>query len=527
MRVLLEWLRPGVKIKRYILLQLISISSLIYAISTLITRDNMSLKMLVAYIAIITIALFLTIYSFILAQRSVLMATLKGLAYKGKNVDIRRLLYTENVLKKGPKVVIIGGGKGLSNILSGLKEYTSNITSIVSTFDDGGSTGRLMEQMDILPPGDIRKSVIALSESGPVMESLLTYRFTGGKVDNHSLGNLFIAALTEITGSFPEAIQKMADIFNVRGKILPVTIGKAKLCAGLENGEIVVGENNIRPRVLESKSKIKQIFLKDGEVVPADGVIESIRNADVVVIGPGSLYTSGACNFLVNDLGKAIMQTKAKKIFISNLMNEPGETLGYTLAKHVNEIERYIGKHVLDYCICNNGEITKDMIKDFNQGASTPVTIDLENIQNRAISIIQEDLVVTAPSAILHENHRVAEIIIEIAKRKKGGKLNLLKIKKKHKKVVAKKLKTQEKTKENKKESAKKVEDINISEITAKKHKDAIKKAEAKVASKKASDAKAKKAATKKTVKVDTAKNAEIKNEVKNITKKVSKTAKK
>lgn len=523
MRVLLEWLRPGVKIKRYILLQLVSISSLIYAISTLITRDNMSLKMLVAYIALITIALFLTIYSFVLAQRSVLMATLKGLAYKGKNVDIRRLLYTENVLKKGPKVVIIGGGKGLSNILSGLKEYTSNITSIVSTFDDGGSTGRLMEQMDILPPGDIRKSVIALSESGPVMESLLTYRFTDGKVDNHSLGNLFIAALTEITGSFPEAIQKMSDIFNVRGKILPVTIGKAKLCAGLENGEIVVGENNIRPRVLESKSKIKQIFLKDGEVTPADGVIESIRNADVVVIGPGSLYTSVACNFLVNDLGKVIMQTKAKKIFISNLMNEPGETLGYTLAKHVNEIERYIGKHVIDYCICNNGEITKEMIKDFNQGASTPVTIDLENIQNRAISIIQEDLVVTAPNAILHDNHRVAEIIIEIAKRKKGGKLNLLKIKKKHKKVVAKKLKNQEK----KNSSAKKIEDINISEITAKKHKDAIKKVEAKVASKKTTTKAKANATVKKTVKVDTSKNAEIKNEVKNITKKVSKTNKK
>lgn len=523
MRVLLEWLRPGVKIKRYILLQLVSISSLIYAISTLVTRENMAFRTLIAYIALITIALFMTIYSFILAQRSVLMATLKGLAYKGKNVDIRRLLYTESVLKKGPKVVIIGGGKGLSNILSGLKEYTSNITSIVSTFDDGGSTGRLMEQMDILPPGDIRKSIIALSEAGPVMESLLSYRFSDGKVDNHSLGNLFLAALTETTGSFPEAIQKMSDIFNVRGKILPVTIGKAKLCAGLENGEIVVGETNIRPRVLESKSKIKQIFLKDGEVTPADGVIESIRNADVVVIGPGSLYTSVACNFLVNDLGKAIIQTKAKKIFISNLMNEPGETLGYTLAKHINEIERYIGKHVIDYCICNNGEITKEMIKDFNQGESTPVTIDLDNIQNRAISIIQEDLVITAPNAILHDNHRVAEIIIEIAKRKKGGKLNLLKIKKKHKKIATQKLSNTGKN--SSKAKAKKVEDINISTITAKKHKEAIKKVEAKVAAKKKPVKKVtttKKVATK-TPKVDTAKSEELKKEIKKITTKSKK----
>ena len=438
-RVLLEWLRPGVKVKRYIFLQLASIAALVYAISTLYFRENMAFRTLICYIALITVSLFMTVYSFILAQRSILTATLRGLAYKGKNVDIRKLLYTESVLNKGPKIVIIGGGKGLSNILGGLKEFTSNITSIVATFDEGGSTGKLVTQLDMLPPGDIRRSIIALSESEPMMERLLGYRFSDGKVDNHSLGNLFIAALTDITGSFPDAIEKMSDIFNVRGKILPVTTGKARICAGLENGEIVIGEDNIRPKVIETKSKIKQIFLKDGEVTPADGVIESIRSADAVVIGPGSLYTSVICNMLVNEVGKAIIQTKAKKIFISNLMNEPGETTGYTLAKHVNEIERYIGKHVIDYCICNNGEITKDMIKDFNQGQSTPVSIDLENIQNRAMSVIQEDLVVTAPNAILHDSDRVSEIIIELVRKKGVGKLNLLKVKKKHK-AISKKL---------------------------------------------------------------------------------------
>ncbi len=483
MRVLLEWLRPGVKVKRYILLQLISIGALVYAITTLIFRENMSFRTLIAYIALITISLFGTIYSFILAQRSVLTATLKGLAYKGKNVNIRRLIYTESVLKKGPKVVIIGGGKGLSNILSGIKEYTSNITSIVSTFDDGGSTGKLIEQMDILPPGDIRKSVIALSESEPIMEKLLTYRFSDGTVDNHSIGNLILAALTEIMGSFPVAIEKMSKIFNVRGKILPVTIGKAKLCAGLENGDIVVGEANIRPRVLETKSKIKQIFLKDAEVSTADGVIDSIRDADVIVIGPGSLYTSVACNFLVNDLGKAVITSKAKKILVSNIMNEPGETIGYTLAKHINEMERYIGKHILDYCICNNGEITKDMIKDFNQGQSTPVTIDLDNIQNRAISIIQEDLVITAPNAIMHDSHRVAEIIIEIAKTKKTGKLNLLRIKKKHKlafeRLDAKDKKLQKVNKSVENETNKKNSTAKEKEVL-KKQKAAVKKASVK-----------------------------------------------
>lgn len=427
MKTFLEWLKPGIKVKRYIVLQLVSIATLAYSVITLTTRDILTPKILIAYIALITLSVFLTIYSFLLAQRNVLKVTLKNMAYKDKNIDIRRLLYTETMLKKGPKVVIIGGGKGLSNILSGLKEFTSNITSIVSTFDDGGSTGRLMEEMDILPPGDIRRSIIALSSSEPSMEKLLGYRFQDGKINNHSLGNLIIVAMTEIMGGFAPAIQKLSSIFNVKGKILPVTLDKAKLCAGLENGEIVVGEDNIRPRVLEAKSRIKQIFLKDTEAMPAPGVIEAINEADVIVLGPGSLYTSVICNLLVNDLGKAIIQSKAKKIMIANLMNEPGETLGYTLAKHVNEVERYLGKHAIDYVLANNGEITEDMMYDFNQGASTPVTIDLENIQNRTISVIEEDLVITAPNSILHDNLRVAEIIIEIAKSKRLGSLNLLK----------------------------------------------------------------------------------------------------
>ncbi len=434
-KIILEWLKPGVRVKRYILLQLISVAVLIYAIVTLFLRDNLAPKTIIAYIALITLSLFGTIFSFILAQRKVLMTTLKAMAYKGENVEVRKLLYTDSILRKGPKIVMIGGGKGLANILHGLKEYTSNITSIVATFDDGGSTGKLVEELGMLPPGDIRKSIVALSSSESSMEKLLSYRFSDGKVDNHSLGNLFIAALTDIMGGFAPAIKKMSEIFNVRGEILPVTLGKAKLCAGLENGEIVVGEDNIRPKVIEVKSKIKQIFLKElnGKVELTPGILGAIKNADAIVIGPGSLYTSVACNMLVDDMGKAIISSKAKKIFISNIMNEPGETTGYTLAKHVNEIERYIGKHILDYCITNNGEITSEMIKDFNQGQSTPVTVDLDNIQNRTISIIEEDLVVTAPNSIMHDSLRVSEIIIELSKRKTIGDLNLLKLKKKHK----------------------------------------------------------------------------------------------
>ena len=307
------------------------------------------------------------------------------------------------------------------------------------------------------------------------MEKLLSFRFKDGKIGNHSVGNIMIAAMNEIMGGFAPAVQKLSEILNVKGKILPVTLDKAKLCAGLENGEIVVGENNIRPRVVESKSRIKQIFLKDTAAEAAPGVLEAIREADAIVLGPGSLYTSVICNLLVTDLGKTIIQSRAKKIMVSNLMNEPGETLGYTLAKHVNEVERYLGKHALDYVIANNGEITEDMLVDFNQGESTPVIADLPNIQNRTISVIEEDLVITAPNSILHDNLRVAELIVEIAKSKKTGNLNLLKIKKKHKKTATKiekgsKLENSGKNKATK-DLAEKMKNIKIPKISQKENK--------------------------------------------------------
>lgn len=429
MKTFLEWLKPGVRIKRYVILQLISIATLIYSIISLATREILVPKILIAYISLIALSLFFTVYSFFLAQRNILKVSLNNIAYKNKDIDIRKLLYTESMLKKGPKVVIIGGGKGLSNILSGLKEFTTNISLIVSTFNEDDSEGKKLDESDALPPSDIRRSIIALSSVEPCMENLLSYKLAEGTIGSHSLGHMLIAALTETLGGFAPAIQNISSIFNVKGKILPVTLDNAKLCAGLENGEIVVGQANIRQRVLESKSRIKQIFLKDTEANPAPGVLEAINEADVIVLGPGSLYTSVICNLLVSGISKAITQSKAKKLMITNIMNEPGETSGYTLAKHINEMERYLGKHVIDYVIANNGEITEDMIYDFNQGASTPVTIDLPNIQNRTISVIEEDLVITAPNAILHDNVRVSEIIVDIAKSKKGGTLNLLKSK--------------------------------------------------------------------------------------------------
>lgn len=433
MKTILEWLKPGARVKRYIAVQILSIGLFIFCIVTLKSTYDLSIKMLIAYIALITISIFGIIFSFILAQKNILFVSLKNISRKNKSVRVKKLLYGDPELKKGPKIVVIGGGSGLPNLLKGLKEYTSNITAVVNVSSDDATITSVMSGVEELTPGDIRKCISALSTSETDFGKLLTYQSREDKINNnYSIGNSIITALTEITGSFPKAIYKLSEIFNMQGKIYPVTTDDLILCAGLEDGEVVVGKENITDRVRETRSKIKQIFLKDGSVKTLPDVIEAIRNANVIVLGPGALYTSVASNFLLEDVSKAIIKSKAKKVYIANIMNQPGQTDGYTLAMYINEVERYIGKHVLDYAIVNNGEITSEMIKDFNQQNSTPVRIDLENIQNRAISVVQEDLVLTAKNAIIHDSERLAEIIMAITKSKKIGDLNIVKIKKKH-----------------------------------------------------------------------------------------------
>lgn len=429
MKTLLEWLKPGARVKRYILMQIISVALLIFCVVTLSTTGDLSQKMLIAYIVLITVAIFGLIFSFVLAQKNILYVSLKNISRKGKSIRVRKLLYNDPRLKKGPKVVVIGGGSGLPNILKGLKEFTSNITAVVNVSEDDSTISSANQGIDYLTTGDIRKCIAALSTSESDLSKLLTYK---NNENETSVGNNIVSALINLNGSFAKGIEKISEVFKMQGNIYPVTTDNIVLCAGLENGEVVVGKENIIERVNEQKSSIKQIFLKEGSVKAHPEVIEAIRSANVIVLGPGALYTSVAPNLLLEDVSKAIIKSKAKKVYIANIMNQPGQTEGYTLARYVNEIERYIGKHVLDYAIANSGEITGEMIKDFNQENSTQIKIDLENIQNRAISVVKADLVLTAPGKLIHDSDKIAEIIMSITKSKRIGNLNIVKLKKKH-----------------------------------------------------------------------------------------------
>ena len=432
MRTILEWLKPGAGVKRYIFMQIISIAVLIFCIINLNTISDLNEKMLVAYIVLITLSAFGVIFSFVLAQRNILLVSLKNISKKNKSARVKKLLFADPKLRKGPKVVVIGGGSGLPNLLKGLKEYTSNITAIVNVSEDDTTITSANTNNDYLTPGDIRKCIAALSTSESEIGKLLTYKTDEYDRNEQSVGNSIISALIDIAGSFQKGVQIIPEVFKMQGKIVPVTNDNIVLCAGLENGEVVVGKQNIMDRLIETKCQIKQIFLKDGNVKANLEVIDAIKSANVIILGPGAFYTSVVSNLLIDSVSKAIVKSRAKKIFIANIMNQPGQTYGYSLSRYVNEIERYLGKHVIDYAIANNGEITMEMVKDFNQEDSTPVKVDLENISNRAICVVREDLVLTAKDAIIHNSERLAEIIMQITKSKRVGDLNIVNIKKKH-----------------------------------------------------------------------------------------------
>lgn len=453
MKTILEWLKPGARVKRYLLMQIVSIAVLIFCIVTLQRVYDLNEKMLIAYIFLITLSIFGIVFSFVLAQKNILFVSLKNIAKKNKNIKVRKLLYGDQRIRKGPKVVVIGGGSGLPNLLKGLKEHTANITAVVNVSEDDTTISSTILDADYLTPGDIRKCISALSIDENEMSKLLTYK-NEYDTNAQTVGNNIVSALISIGGSFAKGIEKIPEIFRMQGNIYPVTTENLVLCASFPNGEVVVGKENIIERVKEIKCPIKQIFLKDGDIKPHPEVIEAIKTANVIVLGPGPFYTSVASNLLIDEVSKAIVKSRAKKIFVSNIMNQPGQTDGYTLARYVNEIERYLGKHVLDYAIVNNGEITQEMIKDFNQENSTPVRIDLENITNRAICVVKEDLVITSKDAIYHSSDKLAEIIMKITKSKRTGDLNIVKVKKKHLKNE-KKLKQQSEKKVHKKPDTK------------------------------------------------------------------------
>jgi uncharacterized cofD-like protein len=318
-------------------------------------------------------------------------------------------LYRRRKLNRGPRIVAVGGGTGLSMLLSGIKNITNNITAVVSVGDDGGSSGRLRESLDILPPGDIRHCMTALADDEDLVTKLFKYRFKNGEgLEGHSFGNLFLTAMCAITGDMASAVKASANVISIRGRVLPSTLDDMKLVAEMEDGRIVHGESTIP----EAGGKIKRLFSEPSDCKALPEVIDAIRNAELIILGPGSLYTSVIPNLLIKEISKEIANSKAKKIYVCNIMSQPGETDGYTVSDHLKALINHSGyKKIVDTVLVNN-YIPENLADKYQKSGSYPITVDLPEIKKLGIKVYAKNLVEPDKNGLVrHSSSKVARNI--------------------------------------------------------------------------------------------------------------------
>ena len=321
-------------------------------------------------------------------------------------------------------LVAIGGGTGLSTLLAGLKKrvgntaermWIENLSAIVTVSDDGGSSGRLREELQMLPPGDIRNCMIALSEDSSLLSRLFRYRFRGeGELGGHSFGNLFLAALTEVTGDFTEAIRLSSEILASKGHIFPATISDARLVAELEDGSVVSGETQIS----KSLQPIRRLRLEPEQCLPLPQVLRAIRTADIITVGPGSLYTSILPNLLVAQVSRVIGQSQATKIFVNNLMTQPGETDGYSARAHLEAVKEYAPEIHFDFVIVNDRRITGEQAARYAAEGAYQIGIDdpIEEVLDQTTEIVRADLL-DGGEKVRHSADRLAQVVLACRER--------------------------------------------------------------------------------------------------------------
>lgn len=308
------------------------------------------------------------------------------------------------------KIVILGGGTGTSTLVRGLKQFPVDMSVVVSVCDDGSSTGKLREEFDIPAVGDLRKVIAAMSETEPLFEKLLEYRFkTTSDLNGHTVGNLLLAALCNITGNMSDGIKSLSKVLNIKGKVIPLTEDNVILMGKMDDGNVIEGEHNIT----EYDGKIKDIYYKNTPII-SPSVINDIKNADMIILSMGSLYTSLICNLISSDVINAIDESKGKILYVCNMFTQPGETDDFALTNHVKVINKYLGKRKIDTVIANNGVIPKKYIEKYHRDEEKdPVIIDSDNLHKFNFKLIKGDFVNTENGSLKHDTIKLSLKIFE------------------------------------------------------------------------------------------------------------------
>jgi uncharacterized cofD-like protein len=436
-RNLAKWLRLGMRVKRWLLVSLLGIALLVAGVDLMLLTqladlgDRLSELLYRQFGFVLTdvggfrrltyqviigfptagLGLLLFLYGVYNALASVTSAVLPA-----ANQPIADVIWRRRQLAQGARIVVIGGGTGLSTMLRGLKEFTSNITAVVTVTDDGGSSGRITREFNMLPPGDIRNCLVALADAEPQMQRLFQYRFRLGEdqsgLNGHSFGNLLIAALKDLTGDFEEAVRETSRVLAIRGRVLPSTTRHVHLIAEFEDGSVVAGESSITA----AGARIRRMRLSEPDAEPLEETLEAIRTADAIVIGPGSVYTSVVPNFLVRGVAAAVAASRAVKVYVCNVMTQPGETGDFTASDHARAVLEQAGDRVFDYVLVNTEEPHAEMRSRYAGVGAHWVLPDLDRIRQLGLRPITGNFIAQS-ELVRHEPQKLAAAIVRLVNR--------------------------------------------------------------------------------------------------------------
>ncbi|MFH1486362.1 MAG: gluconeogenesis factor YvcK family protein [Chloroflexota bacterium] len=409
----LKWLYPGMHIKRWLALFMVGIVIISLGFAYVLRQVYISYTFpdFVWYITLQFIpryyrgALFVTVGvgAIVIGVWRFYHSLMSAIIPGGQDDNLLDILYHHHYLKRGPKIVAIGGGTGLSTLLRGLRELSGNLTAIVTVADDGGSSGRLRRELGVLPPGDFRNCIAALADVEPLMTRLLQYRFgEGSALEGHSFGNLFIVAMSGVTGSFEQAVRESSRVLAVRGQILPSTLSNVVLSASMDGEVTVRGESSIT----HSGNRIRQVYLDPPDAPAYPDAVKAIMEADLIVLGPGSLYTSILPNLLVEGIRKAIAASPAVKVYVCNVATQKGETDNFSVADHVDALHRHIGSGLFQYVLANNS--TSKLPKEWGV---TPVALDwlpVDGVQMVAADVVSKD------NRLRHDRRKLGATLLQL-----------------------------------------------------------------------------------------------------------------
>jgi len=404
-----KWLYPGLGIKRWIVLCALGLGLIVtVALGAVKAITHKSVFLGAFATALLIFGIFL-VYTGIKNMVRIFIRTLMPTHKGDPLVDLVYQKRQIETLSRGPRVVALGGGTGLSTLLQGIKLFTSNITAVVTVTDTGGSSGRLRDEMDVLPPGDIRNCLVALADAEPLIRDLFQYRFEEGDgLTGHSFGNLFITALSKVTGDFEKAIRASSKVLAIRGRVIPSTLEKVTLVGEFMDGSTAEGETTITGR----NKPLRKIRLKPADCEAAQEALDAIENAELIILGPGSLYTSILPNLLIRQISDAILKSEAYKFFIINIMTQPGETDGFSAYDHLRVLLEHTDPRIVDVCVVNVKSVPPEMLEKYQEKGATLARLDLDLIREKGYEVLEGTLL-KVDGQVRHDPQALARLIFD------------------------------------------------------------------------------------------------------------------